>query len=497
MAPEQYQRTATDVRTDQFAFCIALFEALHGARPFAGDSPAMLMLSVIEGEIRVPPRSRVPAWLRRAVRRGLAVDPDQRWPSMHALLAEIERGHARVRVQQRIFAVGAAAAIAGAGWAWHAWNERRALAECERLGQEIDELWPQRVDAMRAGLAASRIPDADATVERIRPWLGRWTDAWRTTRTETCAADPDRMPSITRARIQACLEVQRREAETVVDALEHATAQLASDAVSTVAVMQSPADCADELRLGRAVWPDPDQLEAVTEIRGRLGRARVLNRTGRLEEALAEIEALEPDVEALGWAPLAAETKLSKGDILGDLGRVEEAEPLLREAYYAAGQAGADLTAAEAATLLVRLVGYSLARHDEGFRWGELATMHLARVGADDGLEASMLANAIAGIHFDRGELAQAKAQVERTLDVQEPLLGPEHPVLAAPIHNLAGLAARGRTLRRSAAAVSPCDRDPSHGARVRSSRARCIVLEPGRDPSRAWRARRGRATAA
>jgi tetratricopeptide (TPR) repeat protein len=446
MAPEQYQGTATDVRTDQFAFCIALFEALHGERPFAGDSPATLMLAVIDGAIRTPTKSRVPAWLRRLVRRGLAVDPDRRWPSMHALLAEIERGQARVRMQRGIFAVVAVAAIGGAAWGWHAWNERLAAAECERLGEEIAELWPERIDAVRAGLAASGIPDVEATVERIQPWLDRWTEAWRTTRTETCSTDPDRMSPITRARIEACLDVQRRETEAVVEALEQATAQLAGDAVSTVAVMQSPADCADELRLGRVVWPDPDQLEAVTEIRGRLGRARVLNRTGRLEEALAEVEALAPDVEALGWAPLAAELEIRRGDNLSDLGRFDEAEPVLREAYYGAGQAGADLTAAEAATLLVHVVGYSLARHEEGLRWGEQATMHLARVGAEDGLEASMLANSIAGIHFDRGELDKAKAQVERTLEVQEPLLGSDHPVLAAPIHNLAGLArAAGR----------------------------------------------------
>ena len=35
MAPEQFKRPGTDASTDQYAFCIALFEALYGKRPFA------------------------------------------------------------------------------------------------------------------------------------------------------------------------------------------------------------------------------------------------------------------------------------------------------------------------------------------------------------------------------------------------------------------------------------------------------------------------------
>src|SRR5690606_23003875 len=92
MAPEQHKGTGADPLVDQFSFCVALYEALYGQRPFAGNSVASLALNVLEGHVRSPPKGHgVPAWLRAVVMRGLSVDPLDRYPSMDALLAELQR----------------------------------------------------------------------------------------------------------------------------------------------------------------------------------------------------------------------------------------------------------------------------------------------------------------------------------------------------------------------------------------------------------------------
>ena len=90
MPPEQLNGAGVDPRSDQFSFCVALYEALYGERPFRGRTLGELTASVIASEFQpAPPDSTVPAAVREAVLRGLAVDPEQRWPSMEALLIRL------------------------------------------------------------------------------------------------------------------------------------------------------------------------------------------------------------------------------------------------------------------------------------------------------------------------------------------------------------------------------------------------------------------------
>jgi formylglycine-generating enzyme required for sulfatase activity len=106
MAPEQVLGEPTDERTDQFGFCVALYEALYGELPFTGESLLRLLHSITEGQVRPPPQDRpVPAWIRRAVLRGLKADPAARWPSMAPLIAALEDDPA-ARRRRRLLAVG-------------------------------------------------------------------------------------------------------------------------------------------------------------------------------------------------------------------------------------------------------------------------------------------------------------------------------------------------------------------------------------------------------
>jgi eukaryotic-like serine/threonine-protein kinase len=95
MAPEQFEGKV-DARSDQFAFCVALFEALTGHRPFGAKNLAELRERLRTAELGPRP-AELPAWLWRVLRRGLSRDPEQRYPEMGALLGALERGGSRGR----------------------------------------------------------------------------------------------------------------------------------------------------------------------------------------------------------------------------------------------------------------------------------------------------------------------------------------------------------------------------------------------------------------
>jgi len=113
MAPEQMRRGSVDARADQFSFCVALWEALYGERPFAGETLGELAEAIAARRVRAAPSGRrVPARLRAVVLRGLAAAPEGRFPSMEALLEALAAA-TRPRRRRGVGVVVGAAAAAG------------------------------------------------------------------------------------------------------------------------------------------------------------------------------------------------------------------------------------------------------------------------------------------------------------------------------------------------------------------------------------------------
>src|SRR5690606_6158855 len=81
MAPEQHHGQSSPA-SDQFAFCVALYEALYRARPFTGRSLEELARAKRDGIVGFPPDPAVPRDVTDAIRRGLEAEPRDRFLSM-------------------------------------------------------------------------------------------------------------------------------------------------------------------------------------------------------------------------------------------------------------------------------------------------------------------------------------------------------------------------------------------------------------------------------
>src|SRR5690606_7646019 len=180
MAPEQFMGGPIDERTDQFAFCVALWEALHGERPFEGHTRFELADAIVHGRLRAPSSRDIPTWLHAEVERGLAVVPDGRHPSMTALLEALHRDPARRRRR-----IAGSTAVAGVGLSLVAMA--RGAPEprpCTDSDAHLSGVWDDaRRSELRAAFAQSEATDAlrhaDQTIAALDGFARRWVDGHR------------------------------------------------------------------------------------------------------------------------------------------------------------------------------------------------------------------------------------------------------------------------------------------------------------------------------
>ncbi|MBL9106759.1 MAG: serine/threonine protein kinase [Myxococcales bacterium] len=443
MAPEQWLGGSTDARTDQFAFCVALWEGLYGARPFAGEDRASLAHRVTTGRRQEPPRRRVPSWLRRTVERGLAPTPGRRWPSMAALLAALASGAGRRRRRWLLGGAALLAAAVGAGLAGRSWEHAERVAACEQQGGSIAEAWNGATRAeTREALLASGAPFADTTVGRLVPRLDEYAAQWAAARGEACMrTQVERAWDAEQAtRADECLAEARWALEDLVAALVAADAGVAARAVLAAAALPPLAPCLDAESLARRPRPPQDEAaraEAAALVRA-LAQVRTLMALGRDTEGLVRARQLDARAGALGWTPLSARVRALAGRLAERAGERHEAETLLEEGLYLALAAGEEALAVEAAALLTYTVGDRLGRTDEGLRWGRLGEALLPRLGPAARAAEVDLYCQIGNVEGLRGEYAAAERHYELALAGVEAIHGPAHPEPAVAPGDLA-----------------------------------------------------------
>lgn len=123
MAPEQALGKAVDHRCDIYSLAVVAYEMFAGSPPFTAESPVGILLKQVNDTLPEPPEQLVPGPIMRAIHKGAAKEPADRWASATAFVDALEgamgpqehrTAHSRI---QWMTAVGVAIVVAAtAGW---------------------------------------------------------------------------------------------------------------------------------------------------------------------------------------------------------------------------------------------------------------------------------------------------------------------------------------------------------------------------------------------
>lgn len=98
MSPEQWAGQRATRSSDQWSFCVALYEALYGKRPFSGATLAELEQQIERAQLpERHPMAMVPPRLHGIIARGTERRPEHRYASMDDLVTALEDCLARRR----------------------------------------------------------------------------------------------------------------------------------------------------------------------------------------------------------------------------------------------------------------------------------------------------------------------------------------------------------------------------------------------------------------
>ncbi|HEU4536998.1 MAG TPA: tetratricopeptide repeat-containing protein kinase family protein, partial [Polyangiaceae bacterium] len=484
MAPEQWRRAAVDARTDHFSFCVALYAALYGERPFAGDDAAAAAVATASAaRVRRAPRgTKVPGHVRRALLRGLAAAPGDRFPSMDALLAALAHEPPRPARAAAVSALVAAGIACGALLA-----RRRAEAPrpCAAGEARVAQVWgPARRRAVGEALRHTGAPYAATVAGEAVDVLDRYAARWAAQYGEACAAPRgEQGEEATRLRVE-CLDDRLREFKALGDRLLEADAGVAEQAVQAAHRLSDLDACSDAHAPAAPPPSDPATRSEVDALRDALVEARSLMQAGRYRDGLAAARPLADRARQTGYRPVEAEALYLVGALAERSGDFAAAERDLEQATLAAEAGRHDELTAQALGDLIFVRGGRLARYESLDLLERRAFAVLERLGTPGELEAPLRVS-LGQVNLMRSRYPEAERNLARALTLLERRYGPDDVRLIGPLaargwldlHRHEAPAARASFERALALALASLGDDHPEAARMMGGLAEALRL--------------------
>ncbi|WP_163869966.1 protein kinase domain-containing protein [Myxococcus eversor] len=493
-APEQLQGARGDARSDQFAFCVALYEALNGQRPFAGATSEELLASMLRQEVR-PEKRSVPSWLKAVVRRGLHADPSRRFESMQVLRSRLSQESSAWK--RSAVAAVLAGGLVGLGFLVFSPSSATPSEACQGSERHLAGIWDTSVrESTHLAFLRTEDPLAEASFQAVASTLERWTRDWTLAHQSACEATRvfGEQSEAAMGLRMTCLDQRLGELSRLTVALQGADARTVERGFRLGTSLGGVSRCADVRTLQEAVSPpeDPTVRAEVDAVRAELARANAELLAGHTSEALRIALPARARALATRHRPLEAEAHQLCALLQEDAGAFEDARASLAQGSLAA-EAGRHLgVLARVLKSQAWLHGYGLGRTPEAWpflqraravaetlRDAELDTMldHVqAELLEQEGrfseaeplLRASLetattrgqtharaeLSGRLGLLARQQGRLLEAKRWQEEALRLHEEHFGPAHRDTGRALANLGGTLALLGELSRAEAVL-------------------------------------------
>jgi len=447
LSPEQHRGLPATARSDQFAFFVALAEALYGRRPTLGSSLLELAESSQHAADNLEAsRPEIPLRLADIVRRGLCRDPHGRFASMREVVAALEATISsrprKIQLVAALAGVGVAAAIAAVA------RPDATASQCSDVTAEVDRVWSWATrtrieDHLRTPSSAAARRAAQAVPARLDEYAQQWIDA----RTELCRETARTLDleledsgdhELELDASTTCLERRLADlgaAVTIVLDPQTTTAQ----ARSIAAGLPSPRAC-----LGPSVGDTPKPLPVAPgtlaeqrRLFARIAEVSALLRVYRFEDALGVLDAEWSAIERLGNPTVGNQARLQRGILFGLLGKHERGLAALESLYADAVEAGHSKIASSAAITIANELGVDPRNADSAERWARAGLSHAERT---DSVEHRLEALRVhADLQLFRGQLALAVQYAEHGLEFAEQHPDEPYPEIVAALRHTVG----------------------------------------------------------
>ena len=380
-APEQMSGLEVTPASDLFSFCVALFEALTGERPFAGRTRDELLAAIRLGPSKLMLR-QIPRRLRTVVAAGLRYNASER-PSSMVVVTTALRSSLKRRGGRQLAALLGAVLIGGVVTGGLILRADQEEPPCSTFARQLDGVWDRatQVAVSRSLLEAGAGlgPERSKTVSRV---LGEYSRRWLSGRTSACKATVvagEQSAELLDRRV-ACFRRTLGSFRAVTDILRAADFETVKTSIDLATGLPSLDECDDTERLlARERDPaiDPVARDAVESL---IAQANAHSQAGQSGLGLELAEKAAKQAAALKHNGLTWRASEVLAALEVNAGRFDRGVAAYRAGLFAAVAAGDADAEARLAADLARELTSSLIDYPLAESFAEHARAALGRV---------------------------------------------------------------------------------------------------------------------